>query len=182
MLIRRRRHATPGLNTTSTADISFMLLIFFLVTTSMDTDKGITRQLPPNDDTEDNTVADVSRDKIMQLRIMADNSLTVNGKAQRYDMLHDDIVRFVERVGQQHLITVEADGHADYDSYFALQGQIAEAFRLIRDKEAVRRYRKPMAQCSPSQRRSVMEACPQHVAEDYDTARHTTQSRKEASR
>ena len=79
MLIRRRRHATPGLNTTSTADISFMLLIFFLVTTSMDTDKGITRQLPPIDDTEDNTVADVSRDKIMQLRIMADNSLTVHG-------------------------------------------------------------------------------------------------------
>ena len=36
MLIRRKQHETPGLNTTSTADISFMLLIFFLVTTSMD--------------------------------------------------------------------------------------------------------------------------------------------------
>ena len=36
MLIRRKSHETPGLNTTSTADISFMLLIFFLVTTSMD--------------------------------------------------------------------------------------------------------------------------------------------------
>ena len=46
MLIRRNRNETPGLNTTSTADISFMLLIFFLVTTSMDVDKGLLRQLP----------------------------------------------------------------------------------------------------------------------------------------
>ena len=46
MLIRRKQHETPGLNTTSTADISFMLLIFFLVTTSMDVDKGLLRQLP----------------------------------------------------------------------------------------------------------------------------------------
>ena len=40
MLIRRKQHETPGLNTTSTADISFMLLIFFLVTTSMDVDSA----------------------------------------------------------------------------------------------------------------------------------------------
>ena len=42
----RKLHGVPGLNTTSTADISFMLLIFFLVTTSMDVDKGLLRQLP----------------------------------------------------------------------------------------------------------------------------------------
>ena len=47
-MIRIKRHRrVPRLNTTSTADISFMLLIFFLVTTSMDIDKGLLRQLPP---------------------------------------------------------------------------------------------------------------------------------------
>ena len=49
MLIRRRRHTVPKLDATSTADISFMLLTFFLVTTSMDSDKGLIRQLPPAD-------------------------------------------------------------------------------------------------------------------------------------
>ena len=47
MNFHHRRRSVPQLNTTSTADISFMLLIFFLVTTNMDVDKGITRQLPP---------------------------------------------------------------------------------------------------------------------------------------
>ena len=53
MLIKRRKHRVPELNTTSTADISFMLLTFFLVTTSMDVDRGIVRQLPPADSEED---------------------------------------------------------------------------------------------------------------------------------
>ena len=43
---RHRRRRVPGLNTTATADISFMLLVFFLVTTSIDTDKGLSRLLP----------------------------------------------------------------------------------------------------------------------------------------
>ena len=47
-MFRKRNHRQiPELNTTSTADISFMLLIFFLVTSSMDTDKGLMRQMAP---------------------------------------------------------------------------------------------------------------------------------------
>ena len=44
---KKEKKNVPGLNTSSTADISFMLLIFFLVTTSMDSNKGIYRSLPP---------------------------------------------------------------------------------------------------------------------------------------
>ena len=43
----RKKRKVPGLNASSTADISFILLIFFLVTTSMDTDSGLARRLPP---------------------------------------------------------------------------------------------------------------------------------------
>ena len=50
MNFRRRNREVPELNTTSTADISFMLLVFFLVTSSMDTDKGLGRTLSPMDE------------------------------------------------------------------------------------------------------------------------------------
>ncbi len=52
-MFKRERRDIPKLNTSSTADISFMLLILFLVTTSMDMNKGVDRQLPPIDKTED---------------------------------------------------------------------------------------------------------------------------------
>lgn len=43
----KRNRKVPGINASSTADIAFMLLIFFLITTSMDTDRGLARRLPP---------------------------------------------------------------------------------------------------------------------------------------
>lgn len=42
-----KKRKTPGINGSSSADIAFMLLIFFLITTSMDTDQGLARRLPP---------------------------------------------------------------------------------------------------------------------------------------
>ena len=68
MFIRRKNHNVPGLNTTSTADISFMLLIFFLVTTSMDVDKGLSRQLPPPEPPKKEQMeSQVQKDKLMEL-------------------------------------------------------------------------------------------------------------------
>ena len=68
----------PGLNTTSTADISFMLLIFFLVTTSMDTDMGLARRLPkpPEPDQEDATM-DIKSRNILYVRINAAGQLWI---------------------------------------------------------------------------------------------------------
>ena len=72
MLIRRKQHETPGLNTTSTADISFMLLIFFLVTTSMDVDKGLLRQLPlPEPQKKEQQQSVVDKANLMALRLTA---------------------------------------------------------------------------------------------------------------
>lgn len=64
----KKKRSMPGLNTSSTADISFMLLIFFLVTTSMDTDKGLTRRLPPPVEDE-NATKQIHENEILQVRI-----------------------------------------------------------------------------------------------------------------
>ena len=80
MLIKRRKHSVPSLNTTSTADISFMLLTFFLVTSSMDVDKGLVRQLPPLDKEEQTDEAkDVSKENTLAFSITAQNEVMLNG-------------------------------------------------------------------------------------------------------
>ena len=65
MIKRNKRRLVPSLNTTSTADISFMLLIFFLVTTSMDLDKGLRRVLPPVDNQQQQQETNIDKDKLM---------------------------------------------------------------------------------------------------------------------
>lgn len=68
----------PSLNTTSTADISFMLLIFFLVTTSMDTDRGLGRTLPkPPEDEEQQNEIDVKERNLLNIRVNKDNYLMI---------------------------------------------------------------------------------------------------------
>lgn len=70
------------LNTTATADISFMLLTFFLVTTSMDVDRGLVRQLPSLDDEHEkhNDFVEVERENTMAFVIDSKGKLTLNGK------------------------------------------------------------------------------------------------------
>ena len=50
------KRAAPEVNAGSMADIAFLLLIFFLVTTTIETDSGISRKLPPIDDTQQEDV------------------------------------------------------------------------------------------------------------------------------
>lgn len=73
-----KKRKMPGLNTSSTADISFMLLIFFLVTTSMDTDKGLGRTLPkPPEPDQINNEIKVKERNILNIRINKSNEVAI---------------------------------------------------------------------------------------------------------
>ena len=73
-----KKRKMPGLNTSSTADISFMLLIFFLTTTSMDTDQGLGRTLPkPPEEDQLNNEIKVKERNILNIRINKDNYLMI---------------------------------------------------------------------------------------------------------
>ena len=110
MLIKRRKHSVPSLNTTSTADISFMLLTFFLVTSSMDVDKGLVRQLPPLDKEEQTDEAkDVSKENTLSFSITAQNEVKLNDKPVVVADIRRRIVDFVRMRGAQHLILVDAN-------------------------------------------------------------------------
>ena len=78
---KKRKRDVPGLNTTSTADISFILLVFFLVISSMDSNKGILRQLPPADAKQTEQTTELDRRNVFEINIGTDGRLTASGKA-----------------------------------------------------------------------------------------------------
>ena len=89
-------------------------------------------------------MAEVQRGNIMQCVIGADGKLVVDGKPARYEGLRNTIASFVRKAGNRHLITIQTDADASYDSYFALQNELVEAYAMVRDAEARRRYGKPI--------------------------------------
>ena len=76
MILRREKRSVPQLNTTSTADISFILLVFFLIMTSMDTDKGLSRMLPAMTDKErQEETTDIERSNVLSIRLTETSQL-----------------------------------------------------------------------------------------------------------
>ena len=146
MQFHRRQHEVPGLNTTSTADISFMLLIFFLVTTNMDIDKGLQRQLPPADKQEQQE-SYVEKGTTMALRGSVEN--------------------FGARVGKRHLITLAVDPASCYDTYFQVQNELVAAYNVLRDRAARRLYGRDYAALTQTEKDKVKDVCPQRIAEQY---------------
>ena len=182
MLIRRKQHETPGLNTTSTADISFMLLIFFLVTTSMDVDKGLLRQLPsPEPQKKEQQQSVVDKANLMALRLTAGDTLLVNGKPMQVSLLKEETIRFVHRLGKKHLISIESDRDADYNLYFQMQNQLMEAYSQLRNETAQKKYHRDYALLNNDQKEQVRNICPQRITESYANAMTHADQRVDAN-
>jgi len=177
MLIKRRKHSVPSLNTTSTADISFMLLTFFLVTSSMDVDRGLVRQLPPLDKEEQtDRTKDVAKENTLAFRITAQNKVMLNDEPIAAADVRRSIADFVRLRGAQHLIIVDADPASDYNTYFNLENEIVAAYAEVRNAEAKRRFHRDYASCTEEERKKVRDIYPQHLSETYNTAEPTSQA------
>lgn len=181
MLIRRKQRETPGLNTTSTADISFMLLIFFLVTTSMDVDKGLLRQLPSPEPQKKEQQTVVDKANLMELRLTAGDTLLVNGKPMQVSLLKEETIRFVHRLGKKHLISIESDRDADYNLYFQMQNQLMEAYSQLRNETAQKKYHRDYALLNNDQKEQVRNICPQRITESYANAMTHADQRVDAN-
>ena len=131
MFGHRRHSQVPSLNTTSTADISFMLLVFFLVTSSMDSDKGLRRELPPPPQEEQQAV-DIRQDDIMTVVLDAANQLVVDNDTVSAAQLQQRIVEFAAVAPKRRVISLDVHPSATYDAYFHLQETIVSAYRRLK--------------------------------------------------
>ena len=131
MFRSRRRGEIPSLNTSSTADISFMLLIFFLVTSSMDSDKGLRRQLPPPPQEQERPM-DVKQADILTVRLDAQDRLTVDGDTMAMTLVGKVVEQFAAVSPRHRIIAVETDRETSYNAYFQLQDAIVKAYRRLK--------------------------------------------------
>ncbi len=168
MRLRKRHTGYFGLNTTSTADISFMLLVFFLVTASMYVDKGIIRHLPPkeNDDAESKELV-VDKENIMVLALDAAGQLSVNDTLADIKTLAEELKAFVLSRGEKHLITIDADNDCPYAAYFNVQNALSTAYYEARQATAKRKYGRALEQLTDEERGEVLAALPRRTAENY---------------
>lgn len=186
-MFARRKKEMPGLDTTSTADISFMLLIFFLVTSSMDTDWGLSRQLPPPENQAQEEELVIKQRNALCLRLNAENQLTCNDEPLAVDDLSQRVEEFVAnsandptlpekserevhlmgrcQVSDRHVIIVEVSPKATYDAYFQMQNAVVAGYNHLRDELAKEKFHHPYAKCNAEERDAIAMVYPQRISE-----------------
>ncbi len=148
----------PEINAGSMADIAFLLLIFFLVTTTMDVDTGITRKLPPPVEEPDQDI-DVKERNVMKVLVNNQDRLMVNGKfldismlkneAKKFMAIHPDnpefpevAPKFIEELNREimtskGIISLKNDRGTSYQMYIAVQNELAAAFSEMKDELSI---------------------------------------------
>ena len=162
------RRETPEINAGSMADIAFLLLIFFLVTTTMDVDSGISKKLsekPPKD-----YVPPVIKERnIFEVNINRNNELLVEGENMTVEELKDAAVKFIDNGGgegkivdgvstgpcdyckgarsdkssdhpNKAIISVQSDRGTEYGMYIKVQNELLRAYTELRNALALEKY------------------------------------------
>ena len=189
----KKKKKMPGLNTSSTADISFMLLIFFLVTTSMDTDMGLSRRLPnPPDPDQENAQVDIKSRNIMYVRLNSEGQLWIKDETfndyvdigilrqrakdfikneQNFSKWPEKHVKNIDHLGRclvtdKHVISVQTARDTPYFAYFQVQNELVAAYNELRNEYAKEKFGRPYDALDDDIKKAIqLEYYPQHISE-----------------
>lgn len=186
----KKKREVQEVNASSTADIAFLLLVFFLVTTSMSTDKGLARRLPPpvpeNQEQPENI--EVNKRNVLTVLVNSRNDLLVNGEVIDVSRLKDKAKEFilnkaddpelpelfvedfgpglgVQRYTKKHVISLQNDRGTQYQAYINVQNALVAAYDEVRDEFCLPKYGKRYAELDEDTQKAVQKVYPQKISE-----------------
>ena len=182
------KREVPELNSSSTADISFILLIFFLTTTSMDTDRGLARRLPPPpEDHLEQEDTKVKERNVLQVRINAMDELMIGSDIADVSQIREIAKEFIDNpenlpnlpdktardidlfgtvyITDKHVISLQSDRGTSYSKYFEVQNELVAAYNELRDELSRRKFGKPYVDLNEDQQLAVRSYYPMKISE-----------------
>ncbi len=178
---------TPAINSSSTADIAFLLLCYFLMTTTMGSQTGLQRRLPPMPD-KNQEVKDqkVNRRNIIIVKINSADRLLAGSEPMDVSQLKDKVKEFltnptndpnlpekkateIEGYGtyevSQGVISLQNDRGTSYRAYIEVQNELVKAVNELRDEFSRRAYGKSFNSLDEEKQDIVKKAIPQNISE-----------------
>ncbi len=137
---RKKNRGTPEINAGSMADIAFLLLIFFLVTTTIGADKGINMLLPPKK-TEETPPVDLKDRNVFKVIVNSRNQLLVEEEPMAIENLRSEAKRFLANNGadpglsenpDKAVISLKTDRGTQYDVYLRVLDELSAAYNELR--------------------------------------------------
>ncbi|MCL2167755.1 MAG: biopolymer transporter ExbD [Lentimicrobiaceae bacterium] len=176
---------SPGINTGSMADISFLLLTFFLLTSSINTEQGIPRRLPPPSDDKPkdleirtrnvfNVIVNFNDEIIANDEIIPLNQLTNRAKEFLENPLNasnlpEKDTKLIENMGEypvsKGVLSLKNDQSTSYNMYVQVQNELQRAVNELRDKVSVQYFGRIYDKLDTALQKSIQKAVPMNISE-----------------
>lgn len=175
------------MNSSSTADISFILLIFFLVTTSMDTDTGLSRRLPEWDPNAQEEEIKIKERNVMVVLVNKNNEVLCRGELIEISQLKDLAKEFIANPEDKanlpakeeydipgfrtvvttvkHVISLQTDRSTEYETYFKVQNELSRAYNELREEWCMEVFRRHYSDCNDDQKSFARAMYPSKISE-----------------
>lgn len=189
------RRESPEINAGSMADIAFLLLIFFLVTTTMDVDTGLTRKLPPLPEEIIEEDIQVKQRNVFQVLVNANDDLLVEGDVMLVSSLREEAKLFI--VGDasdesmpefkvvdvpvfgripvsKQIVSLQNDRGTSYEMYIKVQNELVAAYNEVRNEFAQEKFgftmkeleaKAKLSEKAKLQIKAVKKVYPQRISE-----------------
>ena len=170
------------------ADIAFLLLIFYLVTTTMDTDKGINRKLPPFDEELVEDPPEIKERNIFTVLVNSNDQLLVEDEYLQISELRAKAMEFIDNNGdgscehckgykistssdnpEKAVVSLQNDRGTSYGMYVKVQNELVAAYEDLRERYAQEKYGRSYRSMDEEEDKEVLKeiklAYPQKISE-----------------
>ena len=178
----------PEINASSMADIAFLLLIFFLVTTTMSVDKGLSRRLPaPLPENMEKQSVEVNKRNTFIVLLNSNNQLLVQGEFLNVKDLREKAKVFIKNefndpnmpvkkpidveffgtveVTKDHIISLQNDRMTQYQTYIEVQNELVAAYNELRDELSRAKFGMAYESLDEERQKAIQKIYPQKISE-----------------
>ena len=170
MLFNKNVRSSANINGSSLADIAFLLLIFFLVTTTINVDTGLGMTLPPPIEGDPQ---EIKERNLMNILVNANGEVMLDDKKVQVAEIREILKDFINNFGQKpeysespqlaviSLITVR---ETPYKVYIDMLDEVMGAYDELRDEKSLKEYGQSFNELGPAQKEFIKESYPKKIS------------------
>lgn len=176
----------PEINAAPQADIAFLLLIFYLVSTTMNVDSGIYRMLPPWVEKAKTDANKVKERNLMKVSVSSQDLLMIGDQWADLTQLKDKVKEFVtnpenletlpekevteiDLIGEypisKGVVSLQNTRETSYDMYVKVQNELSRAVNELRDGLSMEKFSRKFSDLTPEQQKAITKAIPNQISE-----------------
>jgi len=171
---KKKARGVPEINAGSMADIAFLLLIFFIVATTMDVDSGILTKLPPMPEENQPEPPEINDRNVLTVLVNSKDQLLVEGQwtdvTQLRELTKEFIVNPQAKIElpespTKAVVSLQNDRGTSYNAYIQVQNELKAAYNEVRNEISRSKFAKKFNELNSDQQKEIQSMYPIKISE-----------------